>query len=134
MFLKKKPHRNPIYLAFIRTLPCATTEASSDWANIVAHHVRTGNNPVTGRKVSDYYTIPLTWEEHGKLHSGSERKYYESNQINTNIDICMNLILYMEYKRLAFPERDETMDHKEYREILIELIEEKRVKRSKRVK
>jgi len=77
-FQKIKTPRSPKYLAWIRTQPCCATDCPpSDYCQIVAHHVRSGNGGGIGMKVSDYRTIPLRADIHNELHGYcSEKQWY----------------------------------------------------------
>ena len=116
--MKKKTPRNQKYLAFIRSRPSAKSGIeSNDYMSVVAHHVRTGNGGGQGLKVSDYWTIPLTAEEHNTLHAGVEREYYERHGINTDQEICANLLVYI---------AKNVSDYRSLREKLVKIIEEER--------
>lgn len=60
----KLPMKDAAYLAFVHALPSA---ASGQVGYIVAHH-RIGQR-YSQRKVSDYETMPLTNDEHVRLHA-----------------------------------------------------------------
>ena len=68
---KTKWLRSEPYLAWVRTLPCVV----SGQGGCVAHHM-TGYGSRGNTKVHDFWTIPLTGNEHnlgvGSLHSGVE--------------------------------------------------------------
>jgi len=61
---KRKPERSQKYLNWVKSLPCAATGAPAD----DAHHgqdIGLGG----GMKPSDFFTMPLTREQHGRRHS-----------------------------------------------------------------
>jgi len=113
--MRQKPYRNPKYLKWIRTRDCSVT--NNNWDTVVAHHVRTGNQPGIGQKVSDYLTIPLTAMEHNKLHSGVEKEYYSENKLDTDQIICANLLVYI---------AETCTDYRTLRDQLASIIEEHR--------
>lgn len=60
-----KPARDPGYLAFVRTLPCARCRAAAP--SEAHHHAGVGHGAVAS-KCSDYQTIPLCLECHSAWH------------------------------------------------------------------
>lgn len=65
-----QPHRNPAYLDYIRSLPCAV--CASTGRNDAHHIVGQGRE---GVKASDYLTIPLCREDHSTLHRKGVRSW-----------------------------------------------------------
>jgi len=61
----------------------------------VAHHVRCLGGGGMGIKPSDYMCIPLTWEQHSKLHNMGEWSFYKLHSIDIESEIKMNLLIYM---------------------------------------
>ncbi len=90
-FHKLKNLRSKKYLEYIRELPCAATNGFDD---VVAHHVRCLGGGGTGIKPSDYLCVPLTAEEHAKLHSLGEKRYWLSHGLIPEEIICQCLLGY----------------------------------------
>lgn len=84
--------RSPEYLKFIRSRPCTVTGSEVD---VVAHHVRCLGGGGMGIKPSDYMCIPLTWEQHARLHNMGEWSFYKLHSIDIESEIKMNLLIYM---------------------------------------
>jgi len=84
--------RNKKYLNFIRSLPCCVT--GSEW-EIVAHHIRIGQNGGMGLKPNDYRCIPLTADKHGELHHMGEKTFYEYYTTNPDDEMVGNLESYL---------------------------------------
>lgn len=59
-----KPHRDPKYLRWVKTLPSAISGQPADDPHHLIGHGQGG----MGTKVSDYLTFPLTRLEHDRLH------------------------------------------------------------------
>lgn len=89
---REKPRgrqRDAKHLAFIRTLPCLVSGSNF---NVEAAHIRYSDaawkkfNPGVGQKPHDYWTVPLSAEEHrlGRLaqHNGNEREFWERHGID----------------------------------------------------
>ena len=71
MMLPKSPRIElPAHLEYVRTLPClATGQTPCD-----PHHLLMGWGR-KGEKPHDFWTIPLTHEEHRALHQMGEKTY-----------------------------------------------------------
>ena len=63
---RKSPDKAPEYLIYVRSL----SSAASDLFGVQAHH-RIGGR-YSQRKVDDFQTMPLTPDEHSKLHASME--------------------------------------------------------------
>ena len=89
-FKKKEPKRDtrvdrkdPKHLEFIRSLPSII---SFQTERIVAHHLLSiPNTRGVGIKAPDKYTVPLTWDEHNRLHNEcaakTEQQWFTSEGI-----------------------------------------------------
>ena len=88
-----KPHRSSAYLAYVRSRPCTVTGYEGE--GVVAHHVRCLGGGGTGLKPSDYLCLPLTAEEHSKLHAKGEKRYWKSHGINPEDEILMTLLIFL---------------------------------------
>lgn len=87
-----KPERSSKYLAFIRGRPCTVTGTEE---NVVAHHVRCLGGGGMGLKPSDFYCVPLTAEEHSKLHAHGEKSFW-ARHLQDPVDVIqMNLLCYI---------------------------------------
>ena len=61
------------YLKWVASLPCSECEIHDD--TIVAHHLKGAYAPLSGgggMKASDYFTMPLCFTCHDKLHKGDK--------------------------------------------------------------
>lgn len=96
------PKRNEQYLQYIRQQRSATGNTD---INIVAHHVRAGQNGGTGQKPSDYRCIPLGHIEHMTLHDMGEKSFYSMSQINHEDEIISNMLLYFASKIRDFEDK-----------------------------
>ena len=92
---KTKTWRSEKYLSFVRSRPCVIT--GSD-LNVVAHHVRCLGGGGMGLKPPDYYCIPITAEEHSKLHATGERSYWERHRENPESLVTMTMLCYLATK------------------------------------
>jgi hypothetical protein len=88
--MKRKQSRNPAYLAFVRTLPSIVSKRPAD----VAHHIRLGTGGGMGLKPSDYCTVPLTNDEHLKLHTQGEAAYWQERGIDPDVAILTTISAY----------------------------------------
>lgn len=61
-----KPPRDSKYLAWVKTLPSVISQRPADDPHHLIGHGYSG----MGTKTSDYWTFPLTRDEHQDLHSG----------------------------------------------------------------
>jgi len=59
-----KPHRNRKYLQWVKSLPSVVSRIPADDAHHLIGHGQGG----MGTRVSDYWTFPLTRQEHDELH------------------------------------------------------------------
>lgn len=91
MFHRMRSHRNKQYLDFVRSRPSCISGAEQ---NIVAHHVRCLGGGGTGLKPSDYLTVPLTTEEHSRLHSEGEASYWARHGLKPEEMIRMTLLIF----------------------------------------
>ena len=63
-------YRNPKYLAFVRSLPCAMCGSMID---VQAHHIKSiGNLSGVGLKANDQYTMSLCVDCHCRMHTTPE--------------------------------------------------------------
>jgi len=92
---KKRTYRNEDYLRFIRRQICLVE--GNDY-NVVAHHVRLGQNGGMGLKPSDYRTIPLFTRRHIELHNTGERSFYKKYGIDEKLAIICCLTSYICHK------------------------------------
>lgn len=92
---KTKYWRSENYLSFVRSRPCVITGSSTD---VVAHHVRCLGTWGTGIKPPDYYCVPITAEEHSKLHAMGERPYWEKHRENPDALVTMTMLCYLATK------------------------------------
>ena len=96
---KKKPHRNPEYLAFIRSKPCIICLRKA-----VAAHVRKQYWGAGARqKPHDYVAIPLCEERyhHQTFDSIGMEAFEEKYNVDIKREIIYNLMEYVESKRHA---------------------------------
>jgi len=66
------PLRDAKHLALIRMLPCVM----GGQGEVQACHLRKGTDGGMGMKPSDFYTLPLSFEEHAKQHRLGELTYW----------------------------------------------------------
>ncbi|WP_152045454.1 DUF968 domain-containing protein [Aureimonas psammosilenae] len=93
--LGKKQRRieEPRHLAFIRTLPSII----SGQMGCEACHIRFGDprhrKPMagTGRKPDDWFTVPMTPDEHRHQHSMNEHAFYEGHGINDPCQLALDI-------------------------------------------
>lgn len=62
---REEPDRNPEYLRFVRSHVCA---ACGNPAETAHHHGKANAGGGTGRKGSDYQTVPLCHQHHQEYH------------------------------------------------------------------
>ena len=84
---RRGPDRNPVYLAWIRTLACAVCARSGSGATIVeAAHTNILGPRGLGQKASDYSAIPLCAAHHREnrdsYHALGERAFLSTHGIN----------------------------------------------------
>ena len=87
MLYKRAPDRCPLYLAWIRTLPCAIClRLRSAHLLIEAAHTKTLGPRGLGQKTSDFSAIPLCfWHHRGNrdsYHHLGERRFVERHGVN----------------------------------------------------
>jgi hypothetical protein len=92
----KRSRQDEKYLDYIRNKPCCITGKET---NVVAHHVRLGQNGGIGLKPSDYRTIPLDAFEHRRLHDIGEKTYY-GDSVNPNALIACYLFTYLIHEQI----------------------------------
>lgn len=68
-----KRKRNKAYLAWIASLPCCI---SGKPGPSQAHHVRLGHHGGMGRKPDDSRALPLSCEQHDRLHRIGEAEFW----------------------------------------------------------
>ena len=91
--LKKNPAwRSNAYLAFVRTRPCVVT--GSD-IGVVAHHVRAFGHGGMSMKPPDWLCLPLTAEEHAKLHHEGENHYWRTRGHDPVSLLTMTMLVYL---------------------------------------
>lgn len=82
---KTRTYRNADYMKFLRDeRPCIVTLQGSPHVEMVSHHVRIGGNGGMGLKPSDYRCVPLTAQEHVRLHNQGETFYWKEKGIDPN--------------------------------------------------
>lgn len=64
MLIKTKPERDRSYINWVKSLPSVVSGRPAD----DAHHI-IGHGGGMGTKESDYFTFPLTRDEHTELHN-----------------------------------------------------------------
>lgn len=73
---KKTRTRIPAHCAHVEGLACAVSGRKAWMAGmVVAAHVRSGTDAGMGRKPSDWWTLPLYWDEHLAQHEIGERPF-----------------------------------------------------------
>ena len=87
MLYKCAPERCPLYLAWIRTLPCAIClRLRSSYLLIEAAHTKALGPRGLGQKTSDFSAIPLCfWHHRGNrdsYHHLGEERFAEQHGIN----------------------------------------------------
>lgn len=65
MYQKERRIRDSSYLVWIRSLPSVISGGNAEPHHLIGH----GHSGM-GTKTSDYWTFPLTRDEHQELHSG----------------------------------------------------------------
>lgn len=91
-FPKQKTGRSREYMAFVRTL---RSIASGSENEIIAHHVRCMGGGGMGMKPSDYFCVPLTNEEHQKLHNTGEPSFWTANDSSPEEAVLSTQLLYL---------------------------------------
>jgi len=86
-----KPYRSKKYLEWIRQRNCLI----KGWGSSIAHHVRMGAGAGMGQKPSDYWTLPLSTDEHHKLHHMGEKAYWQEQGYEPHEDIGRCLLGYI---------------------------------------
>ena len=83
--MREPRRKSPTYLAWVRTLPCLVCKDSTATE---AAHIRYGDPQAfkrptgMGEKPDDRWAIPLCSRHHREQHSGSERKFWQDNDID----------------------------------------------------
>lgn len=95
--MSKNP-RSKKYLAWIRSHPCAVTNATH---SIHAHHVRLFGDGGCGLKPSDYRTVPLCAVQHDALHNMGEKTFWKSNDIDIDMLVGYFITKYMNEQSLS---------------------------------
>ena len=108
---KRRPLRDPKYLAWIRTQPCVLSQWCIDRAmnDIHAHHVPEHGHASVGQKVSDRRTVPLCRIGHSTYHQIGRVYFEDRYMVNLEREIER---LNREYDAL-FPERKVSKPRKE---------------------
>lgn len=70
----------------------------AEGSSVVAHHVRCLGGGGTGLKPSDFLCVPLTSEEHERLHRGGEKSYWADRGHDPRQLITMHLLVYFAAK------------------------------------
>ena len=97
--MKRKLGRDKSYLAWLRRHPCCVTGIAGD--EVVAHHVRLGNDCGMGLKPSDYRTIPITVIAHAELHHIGEARFYKKFRLDPDRIIAKYLFDYLSEQGMA---------------------------------
>ncbi len=91
-----KPARSQKYMAWIRKQHCVVTNEAAAWGAVIhAHHVRLGSNAGLGQKPSDFRCVPLTAEEHHRLHTQGELSYWQEKNDDPNVLIVSLMTCYL---------------------------------------
>lgn len=90
---KVKTWRCEKYLEFIRSRPCTVT--GIDYVNSVAHHVRCLGGGGMGLKPPDWMCVPLTAEQHTRLHAMGEKRFWDMHGLNPAEVVSLNLLIYL---------------------------------------
>lgn len=98
--MKHKTSRDSKYLEFVRSRPCVVTGEESN--RVVAHHVRCLGGGGIGLKPSDYVCIPLTAEQHSRLHHMGEKSFWQDVGINPEEVITMTILVYLARIRVSY--------------------------------
>ena len=83
--------RSSKYLEYIRSCFCEVTGTDQD---VVAHHVRLGFFG-TGIKPSDFRSVPLSAEQHARLHHIGEKRFWENYGMDPDQVILRHLLVYI---------------------------------------
>ena len=73
MLTKESRIENKKYIRWVSSLPCIN--CGTEDGTVVAHHLKGCYAPLSGgmgRKANDYFTMPLCFKCHDKLHKGDE--------------------------------------------------------------
>lgn len=85
MQCKKGPARDEKHLNWVRKqrcLICGVMFCGFGLPAIHAHHVRCITPRSMGKRVSDYFTVPLCSEHHAQLHQGKEEMFWWGYGVN----------------------------------------------------
>lgn len=84
--VSKGPARDPEHLARVREHPCLIQHYEPSLATcygaVQAHHCRHIRQRTMGKRVSDYFTVPLCVRHHILLHEGDEDAFWDGFFIN----------------------------------------------------
>lgn len=88
--------KEPAYLRWLRTLPCAVAHVGRCSGPIQAAHLRTSDaaagriNPGMQRKPDDSWATPLCAHHHAEQHRGNERAFWSAAGIDPTA-LCLTL-------------------------------------------